>query len=133
MTIQTIKEVIINVLEGNCSITKGAKTLEMSVIDFERLLNAWEDAQQAWGRMLQVAIISEIKNGKTDDEIMKNLGCSKAEVERNKRLLGRTLEVFEEVREGKKTPGCGSCVARVYISDFVKMMKQGETNEEPTE
>lgn len=133
MTIQTIKEVIINVIEGDCSIEEGAKTLEMSVIDFERLLNAWEDAQQAWGRMLQVAIISEIKNGKTDDEIMKNLGCSKAEVERNKRLLGRTLEVFEEVREGKKTPGCGSCVARVYISDFVKMMKQGETNEEPTE
>ena len=72
MTIQTIKEVIINVIEGDCSIEEGAKTLEMSVIDFERLLNAWEDAQQAWGRMLQVAIISEIKNGKTDDETGRN-------------------------------------------------------------
>ena len=132
MTIQTIKDIIIDVIEGNCSIAEGAKALEMSVIDFERLLNAWEDAQQAWGRMLRIAIISEIKNGKTDDEIMENLSCSEAEVERNKRLLGRTLEVFEEVRAGKKTPGCGSCVARVYISDFMKMMEQ-EKNEKNTE
>ena len=132
MTIQTIKDIIIDVTEGNCSIAKGAKALNMCVIDFERLLNSWEDAQQAWGRMLRIAIISEIKNGKTDDEIMENLGCSKTEVERDKLLLGRTLEVFEEVREGRKTPGCGSCIARVYISEFVKMMEQ-EKNEKPTE
>ena len=132
MTIQIIKDIIIDVIEGNCSIAKGAKALEMSVIDFERLLNAWEDAQQAWGRMLRIAIISELKNGKTAEEIIENLGCSKVEVERNERLLGRTLEVFEEVRAGKKTPGCGSCVARVYISEFVKMMEQ-EKNEKNTE
>lgn len=132
MTIQMIKEVIAKVLEGDCSIDEGAKALNMSLIDFERLLNAWEDAQQAWGRMLRIAIISELKNGKTDEEIIKNLGCSKVEVERNERLLGRTLEVFEEVRAGKKTPGCGSCVARVYISDFMKMMEQ-EKNEKNTE
>ena len=131
MTIQTIKEVIINVIEGDCSIEEGAKTLEMSVIDFERLLNHWEDAQQSWGKMLRVAIINELKHGRTDEEIMADLGCGKAEVERDKRLLGRTLEVFEEVREGRKTPGCGSCVARVYISEFVKMMEQ-EKNGEPT-
>lgn len=130
MTIQTIKDVIIDVIEGNCSIAEGAKTLEMSVIDFERLLNAWEDAQQAWGRMLRIAIISELKHGKTDEEIMADLGCSKVEVERDKRLLGRTLEVFEEVRAGKKTPGCGSCVARVYISEFVKMMEQENSDGE---
>ena len=132
MTIQTIKGVIIDMIEGNCSIAEGAKTLEMSVINFERLLNAWEDAQQAWGRMLQVAIISEIKRGKTDDEIMADLGCSEKELEHGKRRLERTLEAIEKVREGQQTPGCGSCVARVYISDFMKMMEQ-EKNEKNTE
>ena len=130
MTIQTIKEVIINVIEGDCSIEEGAKTLEMSVIDFERLLNHWEDAQQSWGKMLRVAIINELKHGRTDKEIMADLGCGKAEVERDKRLLGRTLEVFEEVREGRKTPGCGSCIARMYISEFAKMMEQEKNNGE---
>ena len=132
MTIQMIKEVVTGVVDGKCSISEGAETLDMSAIDFERLLNNWEDAQQAWGRMLRIAIISEIKRGKTDDEIMKNLGCSEAEVGRNRRLLGRTLEVFKEVRAGKKTPGCGSCVARVYISEFSRMMEQ-EKNEKNTE
>lgn len=132
MTIQTIKDVIIDVLEGNCSIDEGAEALEMSVIDFERLMNAWEDAQQAWGRMLRIAIISEIKRGKTDGEIMKNLGCSEKELERNRCLLGRTLDAIERVREGQQTPGCGSCVARVYISEFAKMMEQ-EKNEKNTE
>ena len=124
MTIQTIKDIIIDVIEGNCSIAEGAKALEMSVIDFERLLNAWEDAQQAWGRMLRIAIISEIKRGKTNEEIMANLGCSEAEVGRNRRLLGRTLEAIEKVREGQQTPGCGSCIARVYISELARMMEQ---------
>ena len=132
MTSNEITDAIMAVARGNCSVNEGAKALNMSVIDFERLMNSWEDAQIAWNKMIQVAIISELKHEKTDDEIMKNLGCSKAEVERNKRLLGRTLEVLEEVRAGKKIPGCGSCVARVYISEFVKMMKQGETNGEPT-
>lgn len=132
MTIQTIKDIIIDVIDGNCSIAEGAKTLDMSAIDFERLLNAWEDAQQAWGRMLRIAIISEIKRGKTDGEIMKNLGCSEKELERNRCLLGRTLDAIERVREGQQTPGCGSCVARVYISEFAKMMEQ-EKNEKNTE
>lgn len=124
MTIQMIKEVVTGVVDGKCSISEGAETLDMSAIDFERLLNNWEDAQQSWGKMLRVAIISEIKNGKTDEKIMADLGCNKAEVERNKCLLGRTSEVFEEVRAGRKTPGCGSCIARVYISEFARMMEQ---------
>lgn len=124
MTIQTIKDIIIDVIDGNCSIAEGAKTLGMSVIDFERLMNSWEDAQQAWGRMLRIAIISEIKRGKTNEEIMANLGCSEAEVGRNRRLLGRTLEAIEKVREGQQTPGCGSCIARVYVSELARMMEQ---------
>lgn len=124
MTIQMIKEVVTGVVDGKCSISEGAETLDMSAIDFERLLNNWEDAQQSWGKMLRVAIISEIKNGKTDEEIMADLGCSEKELEHSKRRLERTLEVFEEVQEGRKTLGCGSCVARVYISEFARMMEQ---------
>lgn len=130
MTIQTIKEVVINIIEGNCSIDEGAKALCMSLIDFERLLNAWEDAQQAWGRMLRIAIISEIKNGKTDDEIMENLDCSEKELEHSKRRLERTLGAFDDVREGNKTLACGSCIARVYISEFARMMEQEKNNGE---
>ena len=70
MTIQMIKEVVTGVVEGKCSISEGAETLNMSLIDFERLLNNWEDAQQAWSKMLQIAIISEMRGGRTDEEIM---------------------------------------------------------------
>ena len=130
MTIQTIKEVIAKVLEGDCSIDEGAKSLEMSLIDFERLLNAWEDAQQAWGKMVQVAIISEIKRGKTDEEIMEDLGCGEKELEHSKRRLERTLGAINEVREGNKTLACGSCIARVYISELARMMEpEGKTHE----
>ena len=41
MTIQMIKEVVTGVVEGKCSISEGAETLNMSLIDFERLLNNW--------------------------------------------------------------------------------------------
>lgn len=128
MTIQTIKEVIINVLEGDCSIAEGAKALNMPVIDFERLLNAWEDAQQAWGRMLRIAIISELKHGKTDEEIIETLGCSEEELERDKRRLARILGAIDEVQEGSKTLACGSCIARVYISEFSRMMDEERKN-----
>ena len=124
MTSKMIKEVITNVIGGDCSIDEGAKALEMSLIDFERLLNSWEDAQQSWGRMMQIAIISEIKRGKTDEEIMENLGCSKEELERDKRRLERILGAINEVREGNKTLTCGSCIARVYISEFARMMEE---------
>lgn len=124
MTIQMIKDVIAKMLGGDCSIDEGAKALDMSLIDFERLLNAWEDAQQAWGKMLQVAIINELKRGKTDEEIMENLGCGEEELERDKRRLERIRGVMDDVREGNKTLACGSCVARVYISEFAKMMEQ---------
>lgn len=130
MTGKMIKDVVIGVIGGEYSIDEGASKLSMNKLDFERLLNAWENAQQAWGKMLRIAIISEIKNGKTDEEIMENLGCSESELERNKRLLGRTLEAIREVKEGRKTPACGSCVAGVYISEFVKMMEQEEKRDE---
>lgn len=129
MTSKEIKEVVIDVVEGKCSISEGASKLSMSIIDFERLLNNWEQSHQYWGKMLQIAIISEIKNEKTDDEIMENLGCSEAEVGRNRRLLGRTMEAIEKVREGQQTPGCGSCIARMYISEFIKTMEQEKTDE----
>lgn len=124
MTTKMIKDVIAKVIGGDYSISEGAKALDMSLIDFERLLNNWEDAQQAWGKMLQVTIISEIKRGKTDEEIMENLGCSKEELERDKRRLERILGAINEVREGNKTLTCGSCIARVYISEFARMMEQ---------
>lgn len=133
MTSQMIKDVIAGVIGGDCSINEGAKSLEMSLIDFERLLNSWEDAQQSWGKMMQIAIISEIKNGKTGDEIMKDLGCSESELERNKRRLERTLGAINEVREGNKTLACGSCIARVYISELARMMEQEARNENSTE
>lgn len=124
MTIQMIKEVITGVVEGKCSISEGAETLNMSLIDFERLLNNWEDAQQAWSKMLQIAIISEMRGGRTDEEIMADMCCSEKELEHSKRRLERTLGAIDEVREGNKTLGCGSCIARVYISEFAKMMEQ---------
>lgn len=122
MTSNEITDAIMEVARGNCSVNEGAKSLCMSVIDFERMMNAWEKSQQYWDKMREIAIISEIKNGKTDEEIMESLGCSESEIERDKRLLGRTLQAFKEVREGRKAPGCGSCVAGVYISEFMKMM-----------
>lgn len=124
MTIQMIKEVVTGVVDGKCSISEGAETLDMSAIDFERLLNNWEDAQQSWGKMLRVAIISEIKNGKTDEEIMADLCCGEIEIKHSKRRLERTLGAINEVREGNKTFACGSCIARVYISEFARMMEQ---------
>ena len=133
MTSKMIKEVITNVIGGDCSIDEGAKTLNMSLIDFERLLNHWEDAQQAWDKMMRIAIISELKNGKTDEEIIENLGCCETELERDKRRLERTLGVINEVREGNKTLACGSCIARVYISEFARMMEQEARNENCTE
>lgn len=127
-----ITDAIMEVARGNCSVSEGAKSLNMSVIDFERMMNAWEKSQQYWDKMREIAIISEIKNGKTGDEIMKDLGCSESELERNKRRLERTLGAINEVREGNKTLACGSCIARVYISELARMMEQ-EKNEEPTE
>lgn len=124
MTIQMIKEVITGVVEGTCSISEGAETLDMSVIDFERLLNNWEDAQQAWGKMMQIAIISEMRRGRTDEEIMEDLCCAEMETKHSKRRLERTLEAINDVREGNKTLTCGSCIARVYISEFARMMEQ---------
>lgn len=126
MTIQMIKDVISNVIGCDCSIDEGAKALNMSLIDFERLLNHWEDAQQAWGKMLQVAIINELKHGKTDEEIIDNLGCGEEELERDKRRLERIRGAITDVREGNKTLACGSCIARVYISEFARMMEQKE-------
>lgn len=132
MTSKMIKEVITNVIGGDCSIDEGAKALEMSLIDFERLLNSWEDAQQSWGKMMQIAIISELKNGKTDEEIIENLGCSEEELERDKRRLARILGAIDDVREGSKTLACGSCIARVYISELVRMMDEEARNETDT-
>lgn len=126
MTIQMIKDVIAKMLEGDCSIDEGAKSLDMSVIDFERLLNNWEDAQQAWGKMMQIAIISEMRRGRTDEEIMADLGCGEMEIKHSKRRLERTLGAINKVREGSKTLACGSCIARVYISEFARMMEQQE-------
>lgn len=124
MTIQMIKEVVTGVVEGKCSISEGAETLNMSLIDFERLLNNWEDAQQAWSKMLQIAIISEMRGGRTDEEIMADMCCGEMEIEYSKRRLERTLGAINDVREGNKTLTCGSCVARVYISEFARMMEQ---------
>jgi len=96
----------------------------MSAIDFERLLNAWEDAQQSWGKMMQIAIISEMRRGRTDEEIMVDLCCTEMEIKYCKRRLERTLGAINEVREGNKTLACGSCIARVYISEFARMIEQ---------
>lgn len=133
MTSNEISHAIMEVARGNCSVSVSARSLNMSVIDFERMMDAWEKSQQYWDKMREIAIISEMKHGKTDEEIMKDLKCSESEIERDRRLLGRTLQVFEEVREGRKTPGCGSCVAGVYISEFMKMMEQERTDEDSTE
>lgn len=133
MTNKMITDVIMGVARGNCSVSESAKALNMPIIDFERMMNAWEQSQQYWDKMREIAIISEIKNGKTDKEIMEDMRCSESELERGKRLLGRTLGAFEEVKEKRKTPGCGSCVAGVYISEFMKMLEHEKTNEEPTE
>lgn len=124
MTIQMIKEVIAKVLEGGYSIDEGAKALDMSLIDFERLLNAWEDAQQSWNKMVQIAIISEMRRGKTDEEIMVDLCCTEMEIKHCKRRLEHTLGAIDDVREGNKTLACGSCIARVYISELARMMEQ---------
>ena len=124
MTSQMIKEVIAKVVEGKCSISEGAKTLNMSAIDFERLLNNWEDAQQSWNKMVQIAIISEMRRGKTDEEIMVDLCCTEMEIKHCKRRLEHTLGAINDVREGNKTLGCGSCIARAYISEFARMMEQ---------
>ncbi|MBQ4543409.1 MAG: hypothetical protein IJA19_04480 [Clostridia bacterium] len=124
MTSQMIKEVIAKMLEGGYSIDEGAKALDMSLIDFERLLNAWEDAQQSWNKMVQIAIVSEMRRGRTDEEIMADLCCGEIEIKHSKRRLERTLGAINEVREGNKTFACGSCIARVYISEFARMMEQ---------
>ena len=124
MTTKMIKDVIAKVIGGDYSINEGAKALDMSLIDFERLLNNWEDAQQAWSKMLQIAIISEMRGGRTDEEIMADMCCGEMEIEYSKRRLERTLGAINDVREGNKTLTCGSCIARVYISEFARMMEQ---------
>ena len=124
MTTKMIKDVIAKVIGGDYSISEGAKALDMSLIDFERLLNNWEDAQQAWSKMLQIAIISEMRGGRTDEEIMADMCCGEMEIEYSKRRLERTLGAINDVREGNKTLTCGSCIARVYISEFARMMEQ---------
>lgn len=130
MTKSQITDTIMKVARGDITIDEGASELSMIIIDFERMMNAWEDAQQAWGKMQQIAIISELKNGKIDEEIMENLGCSESELERSKRIWRRTLGAIDEVREGSKTPGCASCIAGVYISEFARMMEQEKTDGE---
>ena len=129
MTSQMIKEVVTGVVDGKCSISEGVETLNMSAIDFERLLNNWEDAQQAWGKMMQIAIISEMRRGRTDEEIMVDLCCTEMEIKHCKRRLERTLGAINEVREGNKTLACGSCIARVYISELARMMEQQEASQ----
>lgn len=126
MTKDQISETIMQVARGDISINEGAKLLSMTLIDFERLMNFWEDAQQAWDKMMGIAIISELKRGKTDEEIKENFDCSEGEIERDKRLLRRTLGAIDEVREGSKTPGCASCIAGVYISEFARMMEEAK-------
>ncbi len=130
MTSQMIKDVIAGVVGGDYSICEGASKLCMTILDFERLLNAWEDAQLAWDKMMRIAIISELKNGKTDEEIMNNLGCCETELERDKRRLERILGAIDEVQEGSKTLACGACIARVYISEFARMMEVEQNNGE---
>ena len=130
MTKSQITDTIMKVARGDITIDEGASELSMIIIDFERMMNAWEDAQQAWGKMQQIAIISELKNGKTDEEIMEEFDCDESELERSKRTWRRALGAIDEVREGSKTPGCASCIAGVYISEFARMMEQEKTDGE---
>lgn len=124
MTNKEITDAIMGVARGEITISEGASKLCMLEIDFERMMNAWEDAQIAWDKMLQIAIVSELKNGKTDQTIIEALNCSKSEVERAEKRWKKTQQIFEEVREKTKTPTCGSCIARVYISELARMMEQ---------
>ena len=45
MTKEQITNEIMRVVRGDASISEGASVLSMSVIDFGRMMNAWEDVQ----------------------------------------------------------------------------------------
>ena len=120
---EQIAGIIMKVMRGDISLGEGASTLSMSSIDFERIMNAWEDVQDAWNKIYEIAIINDLKNEKTDEEIIKNWGCSEEELERCRRRYGRIMWAIDEVREGNKAPGCGAVVAGAYTSEFVRMLE----------
>ena len=128
MTKEQITDEIMRVVRGDASISEGASVLSMSVIDFGRMMNAWEDVQDGWNKVYEIAVISELKNNKTDEEIIQNLGCSAAELERCKRRYGRTLWAIDEVHKGNKAPGCGAVIAGAYVSEFLRMLEQEKTD-----
>ena len=55
---------------------------------------------------------------------MVDLCCTEMEIKHCKRRLEHTLGAIDDVREGNKTLACGSCIARVYISELARMMEQ---------
>lgn len=128
MTKEHITNEIMRVVRGDASISEGASVLSMSVIDFGRMMNAWEDVQDGWNKVYEIAVISELKNNKTDEEIIQRLGCSEAELERCKRRYGRTVWAIDEVRKGNKAPGCGAVIVGAYVSEFVRMLEQEKTD-----